>query len=379
MAGIDVQEYFAWYNGLNQLMQKETEDGITTLAYDAKGNLSSETTGGPSTIYSYNAENHLTSVKVGQSTINSNTYRSDGRRSSKTEGAVTTNYVYQNGSVLYTTDPAGQKTSFNLYSPGGALIASKRYQGTQGDRYLTYIKDIRGSTSSVIDDAADYLLSYDYADFGETTRSGDPDIFNEIAYIGGVHDDSTALYYLNARYYDPVDGRFLTIDPARADAEKGLYAYCAGDPINYLDPFGLAARALDSIRIGAKLSRTERACAYITGALMMAIGGALYQYGGGIIARSGTAYWRSGWRGKKVESYTQKIGRELRSTKSKSKKARIAAGIAVDFIPAAKISKGYTRVRFGVKYGVKAINASKNWNRTKKTVRKYVNKLRRMK
>ena len=82
------------------------------------------------------------------------------------------------------------------------------------------------------------LISYSYSDFGETTRTGDENTYNEIAYIGGIYDESTQLYYLNARYYDPTGARFLTRDPARDAAMKGLYAYCAADPIDGTDPSG---------------------------------------------------------------------------------------------------------------------------------------------
>jgi len=50
------------------------------------------------------------------------------------------------------------------------------------------------------------------------------------------------LYYLNARYYDPKNGRFITRDTYRGEINEPsslhLYAYCANDPINYVDPSG---------------------------------------------------------------------------------------------------------------------------------------------
>ena len=50
------------------------------------------------------------------------------------------------------------------------------------------------------------------------------------------------LYYLNARYYNPEDGRFMTEDSYRGEImnpETGhLYVYCANNPVNYVDPSG---------------------------------------------------------------------------------------------------------------------------------------------
>lgn len=56
------------------------------------------------------------------------------------------------------------------------------------------------------------------------------------------------LYYLNARYYDPEDGRFLTEDTYRGENDQPdiqhLYVYCANNPVNYVDPSGHFAVAL---------------------------------------------------------------------------------------------------------------------------------------
>ncbi len=67
-------------------------------------------------------------------------------------------------------------------------------------------------------------------------------MYNEICYTGGIYDASTGLYYLNARYYDPADKRFLTEDTYRGSENDPntlhLYAYCANNPVNYVDPSG---------------------------------------------------------------------------------------------------------------------------------------------
>ena len=74
------------------------------------------------------------------------------------------------------------------------------------------------------------------------------DVENEICYTGGIYDESTGLYYLNARHYDPQDGRFTSQDTYRGKDEEyktwNLYTYCANNPVGYIDPSGHSAIAL---------------------------------------------------------------------------------------------------------------------------------------
>ena len=116
-------------------------------------------------------------------------------------------------------------------------------------------------------------VSYDYDDFGETTvydKNKDKPFYNEICYTAGVYDKTTDLYNLNARYYDPESGSFLTQDTYRGSRSRtetlNLYTYCAGNPISYNDPSGhcLFARRAEGDSLGktdseaAKLRRSER-------------------------------------------------------------------------------------------------------------------------
>ncbi len=73
-----------------------------------------------------------------------------------------------------------------------------------------YHKDIQGSTTSLVKEDGSADATYRYTDFGETTINGDNKAENEVCYAGGIYDHSTGLYYLNARYYNPEDGRFVT-------------------------------------------------------------------------------------------------------------------------------------------------------------------------
>ncbi|WP_211612205.1 RHS repeat-associated core domain-containing protein [Paraburkholderia haematera] len=48
------------------------------------------------------------------------------------------------------------------------------------------------------------------------------------------------VYYRN-RYYSPATGRFISEDPiGYASGQTNAYAYVAGNPVQNVDPFGLA-------------------------------------------------------------------------------------------------------------------------------------------
>ena len=171
----------------------------------------------------------------------SNLYNGNGQRVQKTEGDNTINYFYQGNNVLYTTNGDGNKTSHNFIGLEGNTISTIRYN-LAGLEYYIYNKDIKGSISNIVDNNGNAKISYTYSDFGETEEVGDTIFYNEIAYTGGIYDESINLYYLNARYYNPEDARFITQDNYRGEKEKPetlhLYVYCANNPINYIDPSG---------------------------------------------------------------------------------------------------------------------------------------------
>ena len=67
-------------------------------------------------------------------------------------------------------------------------------------------------------------------------------------YRAEQYDSDLGLYYLRARYYNPLTGRFLSRDP-----EDGIvtdpktlhkYVYAGGDPVNLADPTGRATAVL---------------------------------------------------------------------------------------------------------------------------------------
>ena len=241
------------YNGLDQLKTSTKEkrtavDEVRQYSYDANGNQTDvkNTKTGQTESYTYDAENRLSKVAVTDkdgktAVIQQNRYNGEGQRIQKVEGSKTTNYYYQDGVVSYTTDGENSQTSQNLIGTDGNILATQRY-GSDHTDYLLYNKDIQGSSTSLVKENGSADATYQYTDFGETTINGDNKVENEVCYTGEIYDQSTGLYYLNARYYNPEDGRFVTEDTYRGETNEpdtqNLYVYCADNPVNYVDPSG---------------------------------------------------------------------------------------------------------------------------------------------
>ncbi|MCR4269480.1 RHS repeat-associated core domain-containing protein, partial [Nitratireductor sp. ZSWI3] len=76
------------------------------------------------------------------------------------------------------------------------------------------------------------------AAYGERLNTG---FQTQKGYIGERYDAETGLIYLNARYMDPVFGRFISPDdwdPTLPGVGTNRYAYAQNDPINKSDPNG---------------------------------------------------------------------------------------------------------------------------------------------
>jgi RHS repeat-associated protein len=63
-----------------------------------------------------------------------------------------------------------------------------------------------------------------------------------VIYRGEQYDADLGLYYLRARYYNPLTGRFMSRDPEEHDPaypnQLHKYLYVGGDPVNGRDPTG---------------------------------------------------------------------------------------------------------------------------------------------
>jgi RHS repeat-associated protein len=89
----------------------------------------------------------------------------------------------------------------NTYVYGLGLISVTDTDGNQ----THFLYGGLGSTTGVADDEGNVTASYGYDVFG-ALRSGSPGA-NEWLFTGEQRDSESGLYYLRARYYEPVIGR----------------------------------------------------------------------------------------------------------------------------------------------------------------------------
>jgi RHS repeat-associated protein len=104
---------------------------------------------------------------------------------------------------------------------------------------VTYVyTDPQGTPLVEADAQGNVIARYDYTPYGNAVTSlGSPP--NGPGYTGHVNDPETGLVYMQARYYDPAIGRFISRDPAGQKAGFNDYAYVSDNPINKIDPSGM--------------------------------------------------------------------------------------------------------------------------------------------
>lgn len=116
---------------------------------------------------------------------------------------------------------------------GGMAIAEVTNAGVA----TYYHNDQLGSPVSSTDASGSILWREQYTPFGQSLQS-DAAHADNIGFTGHI-EDASGLTYMQARYYDPVVGRFLQTDPVGYDESQNLYAYVRNDPVNLSDPSGM--------------------------------------------------------------------------------------------------------------------------------------------
>jgi RHS repeat-associated protein len=235
------------YNEANQLLEGRT----LHYGYDNNGNQTARIVPGATDktwTQTWDYENRLTKVeKVKGTERRTVTFSYDpfGRRIGKqTETVVdgvtstkTTSYVYDHEDIVLEITTDGSTTTKTVYTHGPGIdepLAMER-----NGSYYYYHADGLGSVTAITDQSKTVVQRYGYDTFGAIMEVADPGFVQPYTYTAREWDRETGLYYYRARYYDPVEGRFIQRDPMGFRGGINLYSYVDNSPILYGDPFGL--------------------------------------------------------------------------------------------------------------------------------------------
>lgn len=263
------------YDAIDRLTSAAGPWGSGTIAYDGDGDITSQTLTGFSLTYSYDTSNRLSGVSGSRAyTL---TYDAYGNVASN----GTSTFSYDDAPVLrcancatspiqYTYDGRnvqvktvkGSIANYSFYAANGDLLGIydgtgapiKEYAYLNGrlvgmyttasNAQTSFHIDAAGSPVAATDAAGTLLWRENYRPYGERLLVLDGGS-NSMWFSGKVQDVTTGLSYFGARFYDPVIGRFMAVDPV--DFNEGnlhsfsRYAYANNNPYKFVDPDGRVA------------------------------------------------------------------------------------------------------------------------------------------
>ena len=212
---------------------------------------------------------------------------------------VTHEYLTQSGKVVRETITTSMDTTtldFFYDESGRPFAFNYTPEGSTPNTYY-YILNLQGDVVQIIDEGGVLQAEYVYSPWGEIiSAEGDLAEINPLRYRGYYYDSETGFYYLQSRYYDPENHRFINAD-SYASTDSGdaiacnMFAYCGNNPVMRGDEDGEVWSKLVCMLVGAAVGALTSALATLTtggsgrDVLKSAVVGA---FAGGVIGFTGS-------------------------------------------------------------------------------------------
>ena len=203
--------------------------GATSFLYNANGQRTSAGSKG----YAWNAAGELATAGSSSMTLRCDP---EGLRVGMITGTGWRRCSWDDTSgvgELMSGDCAGGEMFFFVYGPDGMPCEQLDFNGGATTEVWLH-QDATGSVGLSTDSAGNQTWTRSYDPWGNVTATtGKPPQLG----CDSEPVDPTGQIYLQARYYDPTTGQFLSSDPAFT-ATLSSYGYTDNDPLNGSDPTG---------------------------------------------------------------------------------------------------------------------------------------------
>ena len=268
------------YDALDRLTSASGIWGTGSYGYDALDNLRTSTVGGRTAVATLDSANRLAGLTV-NGVAQSYGYDANGNLTAR--GSQAFSFDIGNrlssapGKASYAYDGHGRRTwvayadgswKLQVYGSSGRLLFTGH--SSQGNTRHVYLgsrliaedntltgtsyshTDALGSPVARTNSAGQVTSRTRYEPYGATAAGTNP---TGIGFTGHVNDADTGLVYMQQRYYEPLAGRFLSVDPVVTDGKDGSffnrYVYGNNNPYKFKDPDGRAAIHALAFAIGS--------------------------------------------------------------------------------------------------------------------------------
>ncbi|HEX6682016.1 MAG TPA: polymorphic toxin-type HINT domain-containing protein [Candidatus Limnocylindrales bacterium] len=216
--------------------------GGNTFTYDASGNmLTRPAPGGGTQTLTWDAEGHLATSADSTGTT-SFIYDVDGNRLVRKDPTGKT--LYLPGQELRYSNAGGVKTCTRYYTHADTAVAVRTAAGV-----VWLSGDHHGTAQIAVNAVSQAVATRRETPYGLTrSSSGTWLSAMDKGFVGGTKDN-TGLTHLGAREYDPLIGRFISVDPVIDTADpQQMHGYTYGNnaPITASDPDGLWPKIFDN-------------------------------------------------------------------------------------------------------------------------------------
>ncbi|MFP2896019.1 RHS repeat domain-containing protein [Corallococcus sp. 4LFB] len=219
----------------------------TVLNYDLVGNLVEKATQDGSRTFAWDIRNTLTAVYDNGQEVGRYDYDNNLQRTQRHTASEDVAYVLDDGFILQELDGTQvSHPSKRRYHYGGGPLAVSEVASAATNFLGT---DALGSVTDALSTSGDVTAARQYDAWGNPRGGSAPSAGEfKLGYTGHQYDVETGLTYARARYYDSELGRFISRDSYEGQLSDApslhRYAYAHANPLGYRDDDGHSATAV---------------------------------------------------------------------------------------------------------------------------------------